>query len=91
MKRVIEAEFETTAKKVSTAINRFFKKFPELESWREVFEYMNENGQSFESDEWFDKENGIRNNEWRWALHLNVNERYDSNDVDVYICVIERA
>lgn len=85
MKRVIEAEFETTAKKVSTAINRFFKKFPELESWREAFEYMNENGQNFDSDEWIDKENGIRNNEWRWALHLVVNEDC------VYMCVIERA
>ena len=91
MKRIIEAEFETTAKKAITAINRFFKRFPELDYWKETFEYMLENGIHTESNEWFDRANHIRNNDWTYAIHLDINDRVNSNDLDVYICVIERA
>lgn len=85
MKRVIEAEMETTCKKVGTAINRFFKKYPELEYWKEMFEYMAENNIEQENDCWFDSVNKIRNNDWRYALHLIHEENY------TYMAVIERA
>lgn len=40
MKRVIEVEMETRCKNVKTALNRLFKKYPALDYWREVFEYI---------------------------------------------------
>ena len=91
MKRIVEVELETTAKKVITAINRFFAKHPELAYWKETFEYMLENGQSFFSDYYYDTFNQVRNEAWTYALHLDVNERIKSNDKDIYICIIERA
>lgn len=91
MKRTIEVEFETTATKVTTALNRFFKKHPELNYWKEMFEYMMENNISFDSNEWFDSINRIRNYDWTYALHLDVNEHIMDNGKDIYICVIERA
>ena len=41
MTRTLEIEFETHCKKAKTALNRFFKKFPQYENdMREQFEYM---------------------------------------------------
>lgn len=85
MKRVIEAEMETRAAKLSTALDRFFKKYPSLDYWRETFEYMAENNEHFFSDFYFDTANRVKNENWAYALHL------DRNDNDYYICVIERA
>lgn len=83
MKRIIEAEIETNAKKFKTAINRFFNKFPDLEYWKEEIEYMHENGIDFECDNVM--ANGEKNNDWGWVIHLDEEENY------FYICVIERA
>lgn len=83
MKRIVEAELETKAKKFETALNRFFKKFPDLEYWREQFEYMFDNDQDFCCDNLM--ANGEKNNDWCYALHLDV------NDDQYYLCVIERA
>lgn len=82
MKRVIEVEMESrgTAKQV---IAKFFKRHPELDYWKEQFEYMAENNKDFECDNLY--ADGTKNPDWIYALHLDVNE--DS----VYICVIERA
>ena len=83
MKRTIEAEMEIRVKNFETALNRFFKKFPKIDYWREEFEYMYENDKDFECDNMF--ANGEKNNDWTYALHLDCNE--DS----YYMCVIERA
>lgn len=83
MKRVIEVEMTTKTKKVATAINKFFKKYPELDYWKEVFEYMAENNKDFECDNLF--ADGTDNKDWTYALHLDINED------NVYMCVIERA
>lgn len=83
MKRVIDVDMECMCKKVSTALNRFFKKYPELNYWREQLEYMADNGVDFASDQVLG--DGSKNVEWVWALHLDVDEDH------VYIAVIERA
>lgn len=88
MVRKIEAEMETTAAKVKTALDRFFKKYPELDYWGEQFEYMYENHQDFCCDNLM--ANGEKNPNWCYALHLNVNEHFYDNKFDFYICVIER-
>lgn len=88
MKRVIEAEFETTAKKFETALNRFFKKYPELDYWKEQFEYMYEHNIDFTCDNIF--ADGTTNENWSWALHLVINDLV-MNDDSYYFCVIERA
>ncbi len=89
MKRVVEVEFETTVAKIETAFNRFFKKYPELEYWRESFEWLAENNKDFECNNLM--ADGTKNNEWTYALHLDINEHIKSNKIDVYMCVIERA
>lgn len=85
MKRVIEIEMETKCKKVETAIKRFFEKNPEVLYWKETFEYMAENNETFFSDYYFDTYNRVRNENWAYALHLERNDDY------FYMCVIERA
>lgn len=89
MTRIIEVEFETSAVKVETALNRFFVKYPELKYWRETFEWMEENNKDFECNNLFG--DGTRNTEWTYALHLDINEHIMDNSKDFYICVIERA
>lgn len=84
MTRIIDVDMECRCKKVSTALNRFFKKYPELENdWRETFEYMALSNDDFMSDEKL--ADGTRNDEWCWALHLDIDTDY------VYIAIIERA
>lgn len=83
MKRIIEAEMETDCKKASIAINRFFKKYPDLaDEWRETIEWMAESGTQFYSD---DTVQGTANPDWCYALHVVIDETY------AYICIIERA
>ena len=83
MKRIIDVDMECRCKKLSTALNRFFKKYPNLTEWRETLEYMAENNLDFFSDNTM--ADGTKNNDWCYALHLDINEN------DFYICVIERA
>lgn len=84
MKRIVEAEMEVRTNSVKRAINKFFVKFADLDYWEEQFEYMYENGQDFCCDNLF--ANGEKKNEdWCYALHLDVDENF------VYMCVIERA
>ena len=83
MKRVIDVDLEVRYKKAETALNRFFKKFPDLNYWREQFEYMLENNVEFESDETLN--DGTYNKDWSWAVHCqNVEDWF-------YFAVIERA
>ena len=89
MTRTIEVEFKTTAVNIDTAFNRFFKKYPELGNWRETFKWMVENNKDFECNDLM--ADGTKNNEWTYALHLDINEHIKSNKIDVYMCVIERA
>lgn len=79
MKRIIDVDMEVNTKKVATALNKFFRKYPELDYWKEQLEYMAENGEQFNSDK------NDMGNEWRWALHLINEENF------VYIAIIERA
>ena len=85
MARVVNVDMEMRVAKVETAFNRFFKKYPELEYWRETFEYMANNNEDFFSDYYFDTANRVRNENWGYALHLNVDDKF------VYMAVIERA
>ena len=83
MKRIIDVDMECRCKKLSTALDRFFKKYPNLTEWRETFEWMAENNQDFFCDNKF--ADGTENKEWRYALHLDIEENY------FYMAVIERA
>lgn len=84
MTRTIDVDMMTDCKKFDTALNRFFKKYPQVdECWREVFEWMYETGEDFFSDNMM--ADGTKNTEWRYALHLDV---YDES---FYMAVIERA
>lgn len=82
MARVIEVEKEYKATP-EKAIAKFFKKFTQLEYWKDTFEYMAENGESFFCDNLF--ADGTENKDWAYALHLDRNGDY------TYICIIERA
>lgn len=82
MTYAVNAEMDITCKHFVTAMNRFFKKHPELDYWREQFEWMHENGIDFSSDNRM--ADGTKNPHWRWALHL------DEFDTHYYICVLER-
>lgn len=82
MERVIDVDMEMRVKKVETAFNRFFKKYPELDYWRDTFEYMADNNEDFFWDGiWAD---GTKNNNWGYALHLDIDDNF------VYMAVIER-
>lgn len=70
-------------KKFSTALNRFFKRHPELDYWKECFEWMHETGHDFFCDDIFG--DGTKNKDWSYALHL------DEYEDAFYIAVIERA
>ena len=88
MKRTVEVELETKAAKFETALRRFFKKYPELNYWREEFEYMFEHGIDFECDNKF--ADGTENKDWSYALHLDVEDGGDKGYF-FYLCIIERA
>ena len=89
MKRTVEVEMTVRTNNVEKAINKFFSKHPELEYWKETFGYMAENNEDFFSDTTM--ADGTRNNNWAYALHLNVNEIVSKKDFTAYMCVIERA
>ena len=83
MKIIIDVDMVCRCKKISTALDRFFKKYPNLTYWREQLEYMAENNKYFDSD--ITLADGTKNVSWCWALHLDIEENY------FYIAVIERA
>ena len=83
MKIIIDVDMVCRCKKLSTALDRFFRKYPDLNAWRESFEWMAENNKDFECDNLF--ADGTKNKNWRFALHLDIEEDY------YYIAVIERA
>lgn len=81
MKRTIEIEMDR-AMSGERAIKLFFKLHPELDYWREQFEYMLQHGIDFFSDD--KMADGTKNKNWAYALHL------DASDTHTYICVVER-
>lgn len=83
MKRIIDVDMECRCKKLSTALDRFFRKYPDLKGWRETFEWMADNNKDFECDNLF--ADGTKNENWGFALHLDIEENY------FYMAVIERA
>ena len=83
MKRISETEITAKTVNVERAINKFFRKHPELEHWKETFQYMAENNVDFFCDNTMS--DGTKNKSWTYALHLDINEN------SVYICVVERA
>lgn len=83
MERTLEIEnlYKSNAKK---AINKFFKAHPELDYWKEQFEWMAETGiESFNDTMMAD---GTYNKDWAYSLHL---DQYEGDQT--YICIIERA
>lgn len=76
-------DMDIACKKFETALNRFFKKHPELDYWKETFEWMFEEGVDFFSDNLY--ADGTKNYDWSYALHLDV---FDSGHY--YMAVIER-
>lgn len=89
MNRTIEVEMTARANSIEKAIAKFFGKHPELEYWKETFENMAENNESFFSD--ITMADGTHNSDWAYALHLDVNENVRKKDFTVYMCIIERA
>lgn len=83
MKRTIEVEMNSRTNNVAKAIDKFFTKHPELDYWKEEFEWMAENKKYFECNDRM--ADGTKNEDWTYALHLDINED------TVYMCVIERA
>lgn len=83
MKRIIDIDMECRCKKLSTALNRFFKKYPNLIERKETLEWMGETSTDFLCDNKF--ADGRENKDWCYALHLDIGEDY------YYIAVIERA
>lgn len=82
MKRTLEIE-SNTSKSGKKAIRYFFRRHPELNYWKETFEYMLNNNINFYCDNTYG--DGTRNNDWTYALHLDINED------NTYICIIERS
>lgn len=82
MKRIvnIDKEYKASPKK---AIEKFFKRLPELVEWKETFEWMADSGETHFIDDQF--ADGTHNDEWCYSLWLEQNEEY------TYIAVIERA
>ena len=75
MKRIVDVDMSMNCKKFSTALKRFFNTFPEQkEEWKETFEYMYENDVDFFCDDTMG--DGTRNDEWRYALHLDHDEEH---------------
>ncbi len=79
-KREYEKEYNSNATK---AIKRFFKKYPELDYWKETFDWMIETGTDFFCDNKF--ADGTYNKDWSYALHL---DQFEGDHT--YICIIER-
>lgn len=83
MKRIVNVEKEYRRFHGQKAIDHFFKSHPELEYWKEGFEWMLENGKDFFCDDTL--ADGTRNDAWSFALH------FDNTSEFTYICIIERA
>ena len=83
MKRTVDVDMTYRGKDLKKALDKFFKKYPSLNYWREQLEYMEENNQDFDSDSTL--ADGTKNNFWSWALHLDIEENY------IYIAIIERG
>lgn len=83
MERIIDVDMECRCKKLSTALDKFFKKHPTLNYWRETFESMAENKEDFLSDGTM--ADGTKNIFWSFALHLDIEDDY------IYIAIIERG
>lgn len=82
MTRITDTGMTIWTSNITTALNRFFKKNEELESWRGELEWMAENNVDFLcSNEYND---GTRNKDWTFALHLDIEADY------IYIGIIER-
>ena len=81
MKRTvnIDKEYRCSAEK---AIEKFFKAHPELDYWREQFEWMNEANVNHDIN---DTAGNGEKMEWTYSLWLDKDENY------TYIAVIERA
>jgi len=84
MKRITDVDMEVRVVKFETALNKFFKKYPELiNNWKEVFEWMHESNTDFYCDNKMG--DGTENKEWGYALYLDEEENY------YYFAVIEKA
>lgn len=83
MTRVVNVDKFYNTTNIKKVLGYFFKKYPELNYWKETFEYMYENNVDFFCDNLF--ADGTKNPDWRYALHLDI------FDDCTYIAVVERA
>lgn len=83
MKRITNIDFETNCKKFETALERFMKKYPGHEEWKETFAWMFETKTDFFCDNIMG--DGSRNDNWCYALHLDILEN------GFYMALVERA
>lgn len=80
MTRTVNIDFSTNAKKFETALNRFFKKYPELEhDAKEQFEYMYSEGIEHQDNGTYGEEY-----DWTWSVWF-----YQTED-NFYFAWIER-
>lgn len=87
MVRTIDVDMEIKATKFETALNKFFKKYPELDYWKETFEYLYESGE----DHLVDNIDGMGNKiDWSYSLHFDVN-CFGDKPYSFYFAIIERA
>ncbi len=82
MRTVINVDATYFVAKFETALRRFLKKYPELDYWKEMFEWMYENDVDYESNSLMS--DNTYNPNWTYTLRL------DAEDHCFYFCVIER-
>lgn len=83
MKRTVDVDIEIRTGNAQKALDKFFKKYPELDYWRGELEYMAENGIDYEVS---DRDpDGRPVKDWAWALHFDLDTDH------AYIAIIERA
>ena len=83
MTKTVEAWKEYRRFHGQKAIDKFFESNPDLDYWKETFEWMLAENKDFFCDNVM--ADGSKNKDWSYALH------FDNDEDFTYICIIERA
>lgn len=67
-----EYELNITCKKFKTALGNFLRAYPQLEEWRELYEWMHNNNSTNENDQLTNL--NTFNQFWHFALNLDIEE-----------------
>lgn len=84
MTRTVNVDMEIKAKKATTAINKFFNKYPHLDYWSELVENMFAEGTEHVDDTIM--ADGSYNNEWSYSIWTEC-----SDENYYYIAIVERS